>query len=312
MMLYVIFMLLFINESGSAACDSQRSFLVGGTFYMKEKNHIFRMQFLQMLSRTEFKISLTAVLLVVSASYWQLCGSVWGLDRSRLYSAGYGWIGHAAILGIQVMQMFYILLIFFVGSMTFSDSFFVNRKLRVQNIIVTRCQQGSYIFSGAVVSFLGAFLVIFVPFLFSQVLSLVIFPLMSEVPTVFNGTPSWDFSEFITLFPTISYNHPYFYNLIAIFYMSFCTGVMAVLSYAISFFIRRVRLLIIGIPTILVILETTVGDISGQSFGFSYYLYMGGISNQSVLFYFIFPLSILAVSCLMIYFRGYRMRDELL
>ncbi len=276
---------------------------------MKEKNAVIKMQFRHMLSRTEFKVSLTAVLLVVAISFLVLCTKVWGLDFSNLYSAAYGWVGNAAPLDINIMQMFFVLLIFFVGSMAFSDSQYVDGKINAKTMIITRCSRKNYIISGAFVSFLGAFLVIFVPFIFSQLLSFSIFPVQSSVQTVFNSNPSWVKPyRFDTLFPSLTYNNPYLYNLISIFYMSVCAGIFAVLSFCLSFFIKRGRLLIIGIPTILVFVEDFIFPGSNS---FTYYLYMGGIRNMSIYMYLGVPIGVLTVCCLLIFTKINRIKDEL-
>jgi hypothetical protein len=275
------------------------------------------MQFRHMFSRMEFKISLTAVLLVVAVSFIELCCHVYGFDKSQLYSAAYGWIGHPDFLQIDIMQMFFVLFIFYIGSMAFSDSQFVDNKIKARDMIVTRCSRKSYIMSGAVVSFLAAFLVIFVPFILSQLLSFVIFPVHSSVSGFFSQDPASGVLPGISasrverlygLFPSLLNSHPLLYNLISIFYMSACAGALALLSFAIAFFIRRGRLLVIGIPAILIIL----GDaLLPMNYAFSYYLYMGGMLHQSILMYLGFPIGVLAVSSLLIVIKIRMLRDEL-
>jgi hypothetical protein len=284
---------------------------------MKEKNQVFQMQFRHMFSRLEFKISLTAVLLVVAVSFIELCCHVYGLDRSQLYSAAYGWIGHPDFLNINIMQMFFVLFIFYIGSMAFSDSQFVDSRIRARDMIVTRCSRRSYILSGAAVSFLGAFLVIFVPFILSQLLSYVIFPVHGTVTGVFSDIPSsgltagrspWKYERFYSLFTSLLDNHPLVYNLISIFYMSACAGALAVISFSTAFFIRRGRLLVIGIPAILVLIGDTLLP---MNYAFSYYLYMGGMLHQTILMYLGLPIGALAVSGLLIAFKIHVLRDEL-
>lgn len=281
---------------------------IKGGIIVKTGTHIFRMQFCHMLARTEFKISLTAVLLVIGTSFYTICSHVYGNDQSQLYSAAYGWMGHAAILDIQIMQIFFILFIFFIGSMAFADSQFVDKKLRIRDIIVTRCSLYNYVISGGIVSFIGAFLVILVPFLFSLCLSYILFPIHGAVPQGFYNTPSWQNDIFTSFLSPMYYNHPFIYDIVAIFYMSFCAGVFAVFSFALSFYIKRGRLLIIGLPTILVIVESAL--FPGAS-TFTNYLFMGYIIGQTFQFYIGFPLVILLLSCILIWAKTDKRQDEL-
>ncbi len=274
---------------------------------MKGKNNIIRMQFFHMLSRNEFKISLTAVLFFIAISFCELCGKVLGLDISQLYSAAYGWIGHAAMLDIPVMQFFFFLLIFFISSLTFSDSQFVDGKINAKNMIITRCSRKSYILSGAFVNLSGAFLVILIPFLLSLIFSFLIFPIHSSVQ-YFSNAPTWSSPDKIyALFPSLIYCHPFLYDILAIFYMAVCAGIFAMLSFTLSFFIKR-RLLILCIPTLLIIMEDML--FPGNN-AFSYYLYMVGMRDTSIFIYLGIPIGVSIVCCFLLYLKIYKMRDEL-
>lgn len=281
---------------------------IKGGIIVKTGANIFKMQFRHMLARTEFKISLTVVLLVIATSFYVLCGKVYGSDNGQLCSAAYGWLGRSTDLDIRIMSIFYYLFVFFIGSMAFSDSQFVDRKIKVRSMILARCSLREYIASGALVSFLGGFLVMFIPFIFSQLISYIILPLHGVGFTLNAGLPSWQDNPFDSFLAPIFYNHPTIYNLIAILYLSFCAGALALLSFALSHYIKKGRLLIVGLPAIMVIVE---GAIFPGNRTFSYYLMLGGIEGQTIQVYLGVPLCVLLVSCIMLLFKTRLLRDEL-
>jgi hypothetical protein len=270
--------------------------------------NVFKMQFLHMLSRKEFKISLTATLAFVAISFFELCTKFYGVDKSEVISSSYGWIGNAPLLDIQVANIFFFLIIFFVASLAFSDSQFVDKEINIRGPIITRCSKKTYMAAGAAVTFLGAFLVIFIPFVFSQLLSLIVFPVQSFVKNTYAQVPAWDKGiEVHTLFSWLFYNRPYLYNFIAIVYMSVCSGILALLAFAVSHYLKH-RLLILCLPTLVVF----VYDICTPfNFQFSYYLDMGGIIGQTYFVYFGFPAFILLASAVLLYVRLRKGRDEI-
>lgn len=277
---------------------------------MSNFRSIFKVQLLHMISRLEFKISMTVSLFVVVYAFYSQCKRNTGGDIAGLASAAFSWIGNAADLQLMYIQLFFIFFAFFIGALAFSDSQFVDTKIKIRSIITTRCSRKSYILSGAVVSFCGAFAVIFIPFMISQLLSFLIFPVHSFNDNPFAALQTWDFRSRVgdLVFTSIYYNHPYLYNLFMIFYASVCTGAFAVLSFVLSFFIKRGRVLVVGLPTIAVaIVNTTLPT----KYCISYYIYITAMPGKSDVFFVAVPVGIMAICSLIICTKINYLQDEL-
>lgn len=273
---------------------------------------ILKMQFRHMAARREFKAAFTVTLAFVVFAFFEECAQIKGADRAGLYSAASGWIGNAGFRSVWTMQLFYMLFILLAGSLAFSDSQFMDGKRNIRNAIVTRCPRKAYILAGAAVSFCGAFLVIALPLLASQLLSFLVFPLQSSVA----GDPGTPAPSYLAAqswtgaltFTWLYYQHPYLYNLLTVFYDAFCAGAFALLSFVLSFFVKRGRILIIGIPTFLVCAEDII---PWGSYDISCYFFDVALVGKSDLFFIAIPLAVLAVDAVFLFLKIHILRDEL-
>jgi hypothetical protein len=194
--------------------------------------------------------------------------------------------------------------------MPFADSQYVDGRIRVRSMVVTRCTVKSYVISGAAISFLGAFFIMLIPFLFSQLLTFVMFPLHSYLRyTCGWGSATWERVYPVDiLFPYLYYHHPYLLNLITIIYVSVSAGTMAVFSFALSLYLKKGRLFVLGIPTILVVVSSYLlprNDV------FTYCLISGAVLSPTLAIYLLYPVGTLVLSIVLITLKNHYLRDEL-
>jgi hypothetical protein len=194
-----------------------------------------------------------------------------------------------------IMHILIYFLLFLVGSSAFSDNLLIDKKSLVINAIFSRCSIKKYILANYLVSFIAAFLVVFIPLLISQALSYIVFPVNGTVQG-YSGTPAYSvgFSADHILFPGLYFQNLLLYNVFFMVYCSTWAGIMAMFSFAISLFFQKSRLAAIGIPTILVFLSSMIIPMKDMIW---YYLYpLPGMAGRSEAIFFFAPLAVFLVT----------------
>lgn len=271
---------------------------------MKTNNGMFQMQLSRMVTRSQFKIAWVLSFAFIAVAFAEECFSLWGTDRSVLYSASSGWIGNASVLMGNVMQVFYFFAIFMIAALPFSDSFLEDRKNHSLAPVLTRGTWNSYWRSGILLTFLGGFLVIFIPLLVSQLLSFLLFPVSGGKMTSDWG--GWSISSTLSegyVFPYLAFHHPYLHNILFVFYSSFLAGLTAVGSYLLSLLGVHKKLLVLGLPTIFWVIYTAVITFIAPGLVFQVYLYPNENIFKESWFFFALPLCVIAIlliGCLLV------------
>jgi hypothetical protein len=275
---------------------------------------LFFMQGKRLLSRKETRIALTAVLIITTAGFIETCLHFVGFEVRALPSAAYGWAWNMDALQIQSMRVFAYFLIFIVAASVFADNLLLDSKSGVVACIASRCSAPSYVVTNALLSFLGGFFIVLLPLVLSQLLALLVFPLEGTFAGHYN-TPVFVYEgDSDLLFPDLYYNHPYSNNLVFALYASLWAGLMALLSCALSLVIKKHRLIILGIPTVIVLLSSfVVPAVFDRALVHFYYLYpnaaLGGLSP---LYFALAPHVILALSVALIVWALRIKKDVLL
>ncbi len=278
---------------------------------------LFKMQCKRLLSRTEVKFAFTTMLAIVLFSFAESCMLFYGSESNELPSAAYGWIGNMDNMQIQIMHVFYFYLIFLVAAMAFGDSFFIDIKCGVSNAIAIRSTLRIYFTSTGLLAFIGGFLVVLIPLIVSQLLAFLVFPAIAA-PNSFAGTinsPAFDSYSMMkntenSLFPALYVNFPYVNNLVFIFYASLWAGIMALMSFVVSLFTRKSRLVVLGAPTLVFLLAFFVLP---SNLALPNYLYPSTLIPQlSPVFFFAAPLVMLAMLVTLIIFAAMDKKDILL
>lgn len=256
---------------------------------------VFKMHWRHMLSRKEYLFVVTALAVILTGSFVESCLTVRGLFTSALNSAAVGWSMHLdqQANGINTGRVLIFLLFGVLAALIYGDSLFRDKQENVLCIAAARGKKNVYLLSGALTAFLGAFVTFFLFFALGQLLALVVFPLRSSF-FGYLAEASWADGvqrPLSPLFPGLFYQHPYLNNLVFMGYASCWAGILSLMTYTASFFLRN-RLVLLGLPQLFLILESFIGVLAPNiQLGILYYLYpMNILPEKSVLFFILAPL----------------------
>ncbi|SFP80702.1 hypothetical protein [Caldicoprobacter faecalis] len=236
--------------------------------------NVLKTEFAKLLKRREFNIVLTIEVVLISILFILTSITYYKGYTSELPSAYQMWIGYRNGNFSFVGDIYYLFFLTLPASIAFADTYLGDKKERVLNFIVSRCNKSSYILSKGIVTFFSGFIVIFLPLLLNQLLCMVAFPLYT-VSEVNGGNPAYDRYYLTRLYfqglHTIS---PYLHNLWFMFLDGVFGGVVAIFSYAISFFRKVNRYTVVVLPTVLYFTQNFVFALLGNAnYCLTYYLY---------------------------------------
>lgn len=141
----------------------------------------------------------------------------------------------------------------------FSDRFFLDVRQKRANALITRSTIVRYVASTALVTFLAAFLTVFLALLFSQALAFLVFPAHAaqDAFAEFNTPASYEMAKApgagSYLLADLMAKDRYGFNLLIAVYEALWSGILALSSFVISLYTRRSRVLILGAPTLLLL-----------------------------------------------------------
>lgn len=225
----------------------------------------FRLEFREMLRRRDFAIAFSVSLAVSLASFLYDAIALFGTDRLTHYAAWFTWgpIGKPRSSYTLCWGMIFMFALPFLSALAFSPYHYDNRKSGVINPVLTRCGRRRYYISTALVTFIGGFLVIFVPMLLNQLLCLLVAPVTSMQSIA--GTPFNEYESLSSLyFPGLFANSPYLYNFIFMLLPSAVGGLFALLSYSVSLFVKKYRFFVLTIPAMLYVVSGYVVALGGR------------------------------------------------
>lgn len=275
--------------------------------------NLLKFEFNKLFKRREFNIVLTLEIAFISIVF--ICASMvlYKSPTSELPSAYQLWIGYDNANFNFIKFIYYLFFLTLPACIAYSDTFLEDRKERVLNFIVSRCNKGLYILSKGIVVFFSGFIVIFLPLLIHQLLCVVTLPLYTA-SEVIAGNPTYDkyyltrfyFSQLHTL-------NPYLHNLLYIFLDGLFGGAIAIFSYAISFLKNINRYAVIILPTVFFFIENFVAAIFGKA-RYSLIYYLNITSSIKGLNYAVFAFSLIALMiaslCTIVLFNKLN-RDEI-
>lgn len=271
-----------------------------------------RIHWKRLFSRKEYMFVVTFFFAIITAGFWESCLCVKDGFTNTLNSSAVGWMMYADNQREgTVIHVLFTYLYALLAALIYGDSLTTDRRERVLPFAAVRATGRVYLYSGAAVAFLGAFITFFGVFAISQALAFLVFPVESSF-FGFYSEPSWEqgLRDYTYLFPTLFYQYPYLNNLLQTFFSSIWAGVFAVMAYTSSLFMRN-RLLVLGLPQIFLILQSFASTLpSYYNYGIVYYLYPTmGVKQNSVLFFFLAPLAMLLLLGALLAL-GVRKREE--
>lgn len=214
------------------------------------------LQWKLLFRRKEFYLSFAIMLGLAVAAFVTDCREYYGWDLSECHSASmlfYLRTYNASFSGI-VMSLYPLLAV-----LPFADSYIVDRHNAVLPVLLAKGKFRDYYFSKMLVTFLASFLVLFVPQAVNMALNAVAFPW--TVPGDFtNVLYGWTYAGTIEsfAFPRLLNDHPGLYNLLFALTLSVTGGLMAAVSYCLSYILNKSRVLIICLMFLLLNVITLI------------------------------------------------------
>lgn len=207
--------------------------------------HLLRMlnyQFKVMLNKKSFMIAFSIVLIYCLFSYLTNVISFYHVDISQMMSAN----SLFALSSDQPYWGLFATIFPFILFLPFAFSYIEDRKIQITNYIISRSSSSAYLISQIVITFLGGFIITFVPFLLNLLLCHVTFP--DNMNTYFGeyGNPNY----YRTLtgsnviihtdikglpFLELYLNSQLLYNLIFLLMFSVASGLLSVFILSLSY-----------------------------------------------------------------------------
>lgn len=192
------------------------------------------------LSMSFFKIGITSV-----QPPWYL----WRMNAIIDFTMQDGVMNYATTLNLLMLLLFP-----FVGALTYADSYYDQLRSGVIQEILSRSTRSAYYTSAALVVFLGAAALTVVPYLFEQLLLLILCA-GSAPQNAAAFSPLQDNWAYYKDLPTVLWglqaNHPYLFNVLESLLNAIYIGAFSALTYAISLYVHINRFLVLTLPTIL-------------------------------------------------------------
>ncbi len=139
------------------------------------------------------------------------------------------------------MPIIFKMMLPFIACAAFSDSYLSDSDNNYIPICITRINAKKYYFSKMIAVFTAGAFVIFLPQILNYLLCLVAYPLNS---TIENTLDLWQAETYTVILPNLLFKRlyvlsPYLYFLLYIFISSFAAGVISVIAYQLSYFIKH-------------------------------------------------------------------------
>lgn len=272
---------------------------------------LIKLEFKHLFSRKEFYYTFSIMIILSASAFLIFCGELYGRDISELYPANQIWMSFSHYTNM-ISGLLYFFLLPIVASVPFSDTFYCDKSCGVYKVIFTRYERKLYVFAKGIVVVISAFFIIFIPLLANQLLSFLISPFKS--PINITNLPSYiPIRTNGMLFPELYKSNPYIYNFVFMLIPSGVGSVLALVSYAVSFYVKKSRLLVVAIPAVVYILYNFLSSLLlSPKYALAYYLLPKSLSNMLGLEYPVFIMSgITILSVLAIIIRNFVVRDEI-
>ncbi len=266
--------------------------------------NVLKYELKRLFSRKEFFIVMVIAFFYISVDFIYHSVMLINSPLFELPSAYQMWILYNKVGG-QWGQVFVFFLIPLFAAIPYSDSYLEDKKTGVINFIVTRCDKRLYLFCKGIAVFFSGFIVVFTPLLIDQLLCLCLLPVYSPSENVVNH-PTYNAYQFLSTvqFPKLHSINPYLHNLFYMLLNGVCAGVIALVSYSISFFRKMNRYLVVILVFLFYLIENIAGRLISSSTTFSIfnYLYILPFSSEitNYLYFLIFMLVLIFVSLFII------------
>jgi hypothetical protein len=217
---------------------------------MYKKNLEFQLRL--MVNKLGFKIAFTAVLLLSlwnSLYYAFLCA---GHDVFNVLASSDVFILHTAAKFNEQFQLYYI----YILILPFSFSYLIDAKSKIYMLVQTRGGVKNYYLSKLTASFIGSFIVFFIPFIITILFNQIIFPadgtLIDSIHNLYAHTATITGDNIVVRtvssgipFKWLYIYYPQWYNVLYSFFFSCVAGVLGAFVFSISFFIKKFNVFLV-------------------------------------------------------------------
>jgi hypothetical protein len=208
------------------------------------KNSI-RTQLSIMVARRDFQIVFTFVLALTLYSYVGNLLEYRNTDYSSVYSWHFLYAGNTMANTWSVFSVLYP----FLAVFPFGFSYMQDRKVRLLNNYILKSGKKNYFRSKLIVAFVGGFAIIAIPFVINLILCYATFPHTYFSPLQYEQTLTGDQVDRDTVFAAKPFAELFvqslpLYNLLYLLFFSLFTGLLSAFSMALSFVIRRFKILL--------------------------------------------------------------------
>lgn len=282
------------------------------------RGDILSMQLHRVVRSKMWRYALLVSLVAMAVAFVQSCLVFWGHDVGELPSAGVAWVGNSEGMQTFTFAMYLFFLMPILCAAVFGDSFYSDVRARRASCIVTRSSLRGYVTSGALVTFVSGLVVALVPLLVSQLLSFIAFPAHAgqDAFSTFLNTSASKQDQYGTwaepmLLSGLFFSHRYLFNLVYILYDALWAGIFALCSFVISLYTRRSRLVVLGAPTIVLLVSSAMLPMGGN-LGMYMLVSMSSGLSRSIAFFVAAPLGAVAALFLLVAYATRSRRDLLL
>lgn len=269
-----------------------------------------------MVKRKEFFVSLLFSLLFFLVPTLIDLFLLMGSNKISLYPAWayFGLSGRPSgnYVTRDAIECFQILILPFLCTLVYSCCIFDEHTSGVAKFVLPRSQRANYYLSGAIVSFLGAFIVIFIPMIVSQLAFSIAVPFesMRSLAT----EPIYDNAFFeMGYWKGLALNSPYFFNLLYCFIPALIGGLVGLMSFSISLIYKRRRFLVLTLPGLIWWVSSLAAPMLGHPQWTMGYMIAPpiGLENMRLSSLIISTLTILGIDVLLLVYKMFFVKDEL-
>lgn len=220
-----------------------------------------------MFTGTGFWISFMAVLFLCMLNTSLIAFKNIGLDVSQVWKVPYAFIlfGLDTTWGGMILEYTYIFLLL----LPFCFFYIKENKLNMVHCIQMRLGIRRYHYGNLLFSFIGAFLIFFVPFVIEIGINQIVFE-TRHIHT-FNYTSMASISGYIygkaIPFKWLYINHIQLYNILYAFFFAAMSGLMSMFVYSISYYVKQYAIVLVLPLFVLGQVQNKVNLISEELFG---------------------------------------------
>lgn len=217
------------------------------------------------LHSPEFLISVSLSLLLLALIFIQNLLKFWAADAAILPSAALGWMGNYESMATYFWLYALSFILPVLATLLCADVFVRDVRSKRISYVTTRMGAAHYMLSLYMSCILFTFAFILAFMLISQLLDLLVFPITSSIDAyqINYLSSAADFGSYQGFMKQLPFGSlikisPYLLNIAYMLYDAFYIAGLASISFAVSLYFKKSRILVISIPTIFIIVMTQV------------------------------------------------------